>query len=247
MIGGIFACAIALIGAAPAFAASDRVALVIGNSAYANAVKRAHSADNASDMSAMLRGIGFQVLEGRDLTKAAMVDKLDEFERSLAGAKLGLFYYSGNGLAIGMQSYLMPVDAKFETVDSVVSQAIGLNAVMSKMQAEHRMSILLIDANRDNPLARSARVGAAPSAPNLDIGTTILYATQPSNVALEGIGRNSPFTAALLKNLPSPGLEFDVVKSRVRDDVAKATDHKQIPWDSSAIMGELYLVPTPAK
>jgi uncharacterized caspase-like protein len=118
------------------------------------------------------------------------------------------------------------------------------------MEAEPRVNLIFLDACRDNPLARtlarslgtrSASVGQGLATIQSAIGTLIAYATQPDNVALDGEGRNSPFTAALLKHVATQGLEIGSVMRRVRADVIQATRSKQVPWDHSSLVGDVVL------
>jgi uncharacterized caspase-like protein len=119
------------------------------------------------------------------------------------------------------------------------------------MEAEKRVNLIFLDACRDNPLARSlarspgtrsASVGQGLASIQSAVGTLIAYATQPNNVALDGEGRNSPFTKALLKHLTAPGVDVGLIMRRVRADVIAATRDKQVPWDDSSLVGEVILM-----
>jgi uncharacterized caspase-like protein len=120
----------------------------------------------------------------------------------------------------------------------------------AQMEAERRVNLVFLDACRDNPLARSLAsslgtrgiaVGAGLASVQSAIGTMIVYATQPDNVALDGEGRNSPFTAALLKHIATPNVEIGTIMRRVRADVVAATHERQVPWDHSSLIGEVIL------
>ncbi|MBI3435040.1 MAG: caspase family protein [Proteobacteria bacterium] len=245
--------ALSVLLALPALAAPDRVALVIGNSAYRNAAGLANPTNDAADVAQVLRRIGFDVIEGRDLDKRAMEAKILEFGRKLDAANIALFFYAGHGMQVGGKNYLVPTDAKLERAGNLNFEAIDVALVLAQMEAEKRVNLVFLDACRDNPLARSfarslgasrsAAVGRGLASIQSAVGTMIAYATQPDNVALDGTGRNSPFTTALLKHVTTPGLEIRSMMTRVRADVLAATREKQLPWDHSSLIGEVVLVP----
>ena len=240
--------------AAPKVAAlGRRVALVIGNSKYLYANPLANPANDAADISLILRKLGFDVIEGRDLDRRGMEDKICEFGRKLeAGADLALLFYAGHGMQVGGRNYLIPVDAKLERSGDLTLDTIELGQILAQMEADKRVNLVFLDACRDNPLARSfarslgtrsASVGSGLAPVQSAIGTLIAYATQPDNVALDGEGRNSPFTTALLKYIATPNLEIGSVLKRVRADVIATTREKQVPWDHSSLVGDVILVP----
>ncbi len=233
-------------------AAAERVALVIGNGAYQKAGVLANPSNDAGDIALALRNIGFDVVEGRDLDKRGMEDKIREFSRKLDNSKLALFFYAGHGLQVGGRNYLVPVDAALERPGDLNLEAIDVTLVLQQMEAERRVNLVFLDACRDNPLARSlartlgtrsSSVGQGLASIQSTVGTMIAYATQPDNVALDGSGRNSPFTSALLKHIATPGLEISSLMRRVRTDVVTATRDRQVPWDHSSLMGDVVLVP----
>ena len=253
--GLIALAAAAMLCAAPAAAAPDRVALVFGNGAYRHVPALTNPGNDATDMAAALRRIGFDVVEGRDLDKRGMEAKIIEFSRKLDAANLALFFYAGHGLQVGGKNYLVPVDAKVERAADLGFETIDVSQVLAQMEGDKRVNLVFLDACRDNPLARSlarsmgtrsSAVGQGLASIQSAVGTMIGYATQPDNVALDGSGRNSPFTTAMLKHLPTPGLDVSVIMRRVRADVVQATGQKQVPWDHSSLMGDVVLVPVAA-
>jgi uncharacterized caspase-like protein len=228
-----------------------RVALIVGNGAYQHSTRLPNPSNDATDIAAALRKIGFDVVEGRDLDKRGMEEKVREFGRKLDRAELALFFYAGHGLQVGGRNYLVPVDAKLERAGDLNFEAIDVGHVLGMMEAERRVNLVFLDACRDNPLSRSfarslgtrtTTVGQGLATVQSALGTMIAYATQPDNVALDGEGRNSPFTAALLKHLATPGLEIGSVMRRVRADVVEATRSRQVPWDHSSLIGDVILV-----
>jgi hypothetical protein len=221
----------------PAIATTDergpRVALVIGNGAYSNVTPLTNPPNDARDVSNALRDLGFKVIEGYNLDSAKMRSKIGEFGAAMPGAGVTLFYYAGHGMQVAGKNYLVPVDAKLEHPSSLGLEAIEVSTVISDMESEKRINLVFLDACRDNPLSRSlarsmgtsrsASVGQGLAQLNAGIGTLITFATSPDTVALDGAGRNSPFTTALLKHIRTPGLEVRTMLTRVRADVIKAT------------------------
>jgi tetratricopeptide (TPR) repeat protein len=234
-------------------ALGHRVALVIGNSKYRYANPLPNPANDAADISQILRKLGFDVIEGLNLDRRGMEDKIRAFGRKLeAGADLAVLFYAGHGMQVGGRNYLIPVDAKLERSGDLTLDTIELGQILAQMEAEKRVNLVFLDACRDNPLARSfarslgtrsASVGAGLAPVQGAIGTMIAYATQPDNVALDGDGRNSPFTTALLKYIATPKLEIGTIMKRVRADVIATTREKQVPWDHSSLVGDVILVP----
>jgi tetratricopeptide (TPR) repeat protein len=237
--------------AAPQIVPVDRrVALVIGNSKYQHAVQLPNPSNDAADIAQALRKLRFDVIEGRDLDRHAMEDKIRAFGRKVEGADLALLFYAGHGMQVGGRNYLVPIDAKLERTGDLSLDTIELGQIIAQMEAEKRVNLIFLDACRDNPLARSfarslgtrsTAVGSGLAAIQGAVGTMIAYATQPDNVALDGDGRNSPFTAALLKHIATPRLEISALMKRVRADVIAATHEKQVPWDHSSLVGDVIL------
>ncbi|MEZ5787569.1 MAG: caspase domain-containing protein [Xanthobacteraceae bacterium] len=250
-------CAIWALFATLSFAgAQDRVALVIGNGNYQHATALPNPANDARAVAAALRDIGFDITEGVDLDRAGMERRIRDFLRKAASARLALFFYAGHGMQVDGKNYLVPVDAKLEAASDLSFETIDLDKILDTLNDPARTSIVILDACRDNPLARSfaRRLGATRSAAvpsglaaysTIGTGMLIAFATAPGQVALDGRGNNSPFTRGLLRHLRTPGLEVRQMLTRVRSDVAAATHHQQIPWDNSSLLGDVYLAGLP--
>src|SRR4029077_8416451 len=153
------------------------------------------------------------VMEGRDLDKASMDLRMRDFAQALRGAQVGLFFYIGHGLQVAGQNYLVPIDAELTTASAIDFDMVRLDLVHRAMERETNTNILIMDACRDNPLARnlaralgtrSAQIGRGFAPMESGEGTLIGFSTQPGNVALDGTGRNSPYVAALLKYMTTP-------------------------------------------
>jgi uncharacterized protein len=247
--GSVLACIAFFSGVLPVGAA-QRVALVIGNAHYAAAPVLRNPVSDAHDLAASLRGLGFDVIALEDATRTGMADAIRNFSGKLAGADTALFFYAGHGLQLNGENYLVPVDAHVQGVADVRFGTINLNDIMGELDGKDRANIIILDSCRDNPFADVLSKGGRSIGPHglgrvdtSGVGTLVVYSTQPNNVALDGEGRNSPFTSALLKHLGTPGLEVRQMISRVRSDVLDATNRVQIPWDNSSLVGEVYLSP----
>ena len=239
--------------AAPAWA-DKRLALVIGNSAYKNAPALRNPANDANDIAAALQRLDFEVIRGIDLDYQGMRTSVRRFSEKLAEAKVALLFYAGHGLQVAGKNYLVPVDAQIETQADLDFGTIDLDLVLRGMEADTRTNIIFLDACRDNPLAtnlsrklgtRSGLVSRGLAQVDTSVGTLIAFSTQPGNVALDGDGRNSPFTAALLKSIEVPGIPLSDVMIDVRNDVLRTTARKQVPWDNSSLTGQFYFKPLP--
>jgi hypothetical protein len=243
----------ALAGLQEGWAQSEkRVALVVGNSAYKHTPRLPNPKNDSADIAAALRKLGFAVTEGRDLDKAAMDRAVRDFAQALSGAQVGLFFYAGHGLQVSGQNYLVPTDAQLATASAIDFELVRLDLVQRTMERETSANILIMDACRDNPLARnlaralgtrSSQIGRGFAPAESGEGTLIGYSTQPGNVALDGTGRNSPYAAALLKHIPKPGDDLSTILINVRNDVMRATAKRQVPWEHSAMTAKFYFIP----
>jgi Caspase domain len=242
---------LAAVAMAEPAAAQKRVALVIGNAAYSYAGRLSNPGNDATDMAAALKGLGIEVILGLDLDKPGFDAKLRQFSRALADADVGILFYAGHGLQVGLRNYLVPTDAQLQGERDLEFETVSLDFVMRQMEIgrEGRTNIVFLDACRDNPLARnlarvmgtrSVGVGRGLAEVQAGVGTFIAYATKPGEVAQDGDGRNSPFTAALAKAVKAPGKSLTAVMVEVRKEVLAATRNRQVPWDHSALTGEFY-------
>ncbi len=229
--------------------AQKRVALVIGNSSYQNATELKNPKNDAADMAAALSALGFQVISGTDLDKPGMDRLIRNFAVALVGADVGLFFYAGHGLQVAGNNYLVPVDASVDSAAGIDFELVRLDLIQRQMERETRTNVLFLDACRNNPLARnlaralgtrSGDVGRGLALAESGVGTLISFATQPGNVALDGDGRNSPFTAALIKHIATPGRDLNGILIAVRNDVRSVTGGRQVPWENSALTGLFY-------
>jgi uncharacterized caspase-like protein len=234
--------------------AETRVALVIGNSAYRSTVPLTNPANDARDVTEALKKAGFTVVQAFDANKGQFDSALRLFTDKLANADVALFFYAGHGLQVGSENYLVPVDAKLERERDLEFEAVKLDFVLRQMEIDRdgKTTIVILDACRDNPLSRSlgrsmgtrsTAIGRGLAAAATGLGTFIVYSTQPGNVALDGDGRNSPFTSALVRHMTTQGRNLPAMMIEVRKDVVAATSGKQVPWDHSALTSDFYFVP----
>jgi uncharacterized caspase-like protein len=242
---------------APA-AQGRRLALVIGNGAYADAAKLANPANDARLIARNLKSLGFDVMEGIDADRRRLRQLRDDFLRSAATARLAIVYYAGHGLQIDGRNYLVPVDADLGAAGDPAQNLTDVDTMLTGLDDQIRTNIVILDACRDNPLApsvpapgaaRSLKTRSGLAAPSelgkgatLGAGTLLAFATAPGQVALDGDGENSPFSAALARHIGTPGLELQQMLTRVRAEVVAATRSKQVPWSNSSLLGEVYLV-----
>jgi caspase domain-containing protein len=225
-----------------------RTALVIGNGAYQNGPLR-NPVRDAKGMARVLRGQGFEVTLLENAGQKETRRAINDFGKKLREGSVGLFYYAGHGLQVNGRNYLVPVDAAIEEESEVEIEAVDVGAVLSRMDvARNRLNIVILDACRDNPYARSFRSQvrglASIDAPS---GTMIAYATAPGRVARDGAGANGLYTGELLRAMTVPGLRIEDVFKQVRQSVQQQTRGEQVPWESSSLVGDfVFSMPAPA-
>src|SRR5262245_10930078 len=237
--------------AAPA-QAERRVALVIGNSAYVNANVLRNPKNDAADFAETLKKVGFEVELGLDLDQRGLAQTIEKFARNLEGADVGLLYYAGHALQVNEKNYLVSTSAKLENEFLVASETMELEPVIRLMESKAPMNLIFLDACRNNPLADNLRrnMAALKRSGNLGRGlarieglgrdTLIAFAAAPGQEAADGSDRNSPFTAALLRHVPQPGLEVSVMLKEVAADVRRETRNAQRPQQLSDMSRTFY-------
>jgi hypothetical protein len=232
--------------------AQGRVALVIGNAAYANATLLRNSRNDADDVSDQLRRLGFEVIDGRDLDGRGMRASLARFAQKLRWTEAALFYYSGHGLQIDGLNYLVPVDAQVDPDSIVTFDLIKLDDVVEALGYTAGTRLMVLDACRTNPFAkavaqrsgnRGGEITRGLARVERTQGMLIAYATQPNAVAADGNGRNSPFTSALVREMQEPGVEVGALFRHVAVSVNRDTRGQQTPELSVSLLGDFYLNP----
>ena len=218
-----------------------RLAMVIGNSDYEKS-KLKNPVNDAQSMARLLRRLDFEVDLIKNGSRRNMVSEMNAFGSKLSQVDVGLFYYAGHGIQVKGRNYLIPTDAVLETEGDVEFEAIDLGRVLSKMDDSHcPLNIVILDACRDNPFARSFRSAskglALVDAPR---GTLLAFSTAPGSVAADGKGSNGIYTKHLLENIERSDLSIEEVFKQVRIGVVNDTGGKQTPWESSSLMGKFH-------
>lgn len=232
--------------------ADKRVAFVVGNAAYKNVPPLPNPAIDAKTMAQTLRNVGFEVVEGTNLSRDRMTEKLLDFGRKAEGADVAVFYYAGHGIAVNGTNYLLPVDADLKSeADVKLGVAINVDTTLEQTMQDAKVKLVFLDACRDNPFAAKIRATKATRGVTVDTGlaamtsgegTLIAFATGPGQTALDGDkGANSPFTKALVANITQPGMEIQQAMTRVRAQVNEETNKGQLPWGHTNLIGSVYL------
>jgi len=252
----VFAAAALLLASQPALA-EKRVALVLGNSAYQNVAQLPNPANDSAKIAATLKDAGFDVVDSRhDLPAAETRRALRDFADRARDADIAVVYYAGHGIEVDGANYLIPVDAKLERDTDVYDEALSLERVLIAIEPAKKLRLVILDACRDNPFARTMKRTVAsraigqglakvePASPNV----LIAYSAKAGSTAADGDGKNSPFTLALAHHIATPGLDVRRAFGFVRDEVLKTTGNKQEPFVYGSLGGEdVPLVPAPAK
>lgn len=231
--------------------AQARLALVIGNGAYRHVAALPNPPNDASDIAAALSRLGFSLTRVTDGDLATMRASLAVFGQRARGSEMAVVFFAGHGMEIGGENWLIPIDARLQSDSDAETQSINLQAVLASIAEVSKLGLVVLDACRDNPFAatmtrtiraRSVDKGFSRFEPRGDV--LVAYAAKDGSTARDGVGRNSPFSAALLKHVETPGLELNFLFRRVRDDVLAATNREQFPYVYGSLsQNEVYLRP----
>ncbi|MDH3740989.1 MAG: caspase family protein [Hyphomicrobiales bacterium] len=255
LLGTILGLILAVASLNSAALANKRVAMVIGNSGYDSVADLPNPVNDAADVTAALQRLGFVVTTAFDMTSQQMRNALRDFGHKANGADMAVVFFAGHGLEISKQNYLIPVDAKLRTDLDVYYEAIPLDLVMASVSGSKGLRLVLLDACRNNPFATTMKstspgraVGRGFSRIEPTRGTLVGYSAKEGTVADDGIGRNSPYTKALLDHLEQPGLDVQFLFRKVRDKVIEATNGRQEPFTYGSLPGKrIYLKAPEAK
>jgi uncharacterized caspase-like protein len=231
-------------------ALAQRVALVIGNGAYVEAPPLENPANDARDVHAALVRLGFDSELVVDADRIGLERAIRRFGDRAVGAEAAMLFYAGHAVEVAGRNHLIPVSASIRSDRDLPFETVDVDAVMTQLEGRARVILLFLDACRDNPFrvrlaAQGGRgiAGQGLAAVRGPVGTLVAFATAPGTVAQDGTGRNSPFTAALLRHIETPGLEVRPMLGRVRQTVRETTGGAQIPWENSSLEGEFYFKP----
>lgn len=237
--------------------AEKRVALVIGNGAYQNASRLANPASDANAIADLFRKAGFDVVESRlDLGNLEFKRAARDFTLAARDSDIAVIYFAGHGIEVNGTNYLLPVDAKLVSDFDVEDEALSLDRLMRAIEPARRLRLVIVDACRDNPFVRTMQrsvttrnvTGGLAKVEPVTTDTLVAFATRPGATAEDGQGDNSPFAAALVKNLAVPGRDIRIALGHVRDDVIRATGSRQEPFVAGSLGGaQLALVPDSSK
>ncbi|RWM40913.1 caspase family protein [Mesorhizobium sp.] len=255
LVSGFILFFLAAFGAQAAAPDAKRVALVIGNSKYVNAVPLPNPANDAQLIASTLRNAGFDVIEGVDQDNQGMHGLISRFTEESYNADLAVIFYAGHGMQVDGKNYLIPVDAELTSPAYLKTRTVQIDEFMAALPPDPAVGVIILDACRDNPLARtlaaslpksrSLGAGLAPVEAKADgVGTggvLIAYATDPGAIAFDGNGVDSPYSLALAKHLTEPGVEIQSALTRVRGEVTEATQGRQRPWHNASLGREVFL------
>lgn len=240
-LGGAAARAAAEAG--PAQPMHNRLAIVIGNTDYTSGrIKDLPNARNdAQRLADSLKRLNFDVLLGTDLTAEGFETLFKQADARLPTVSSVLIFYSGHGVQMQGANYLLPTDTPDpESLEAVTGRAVKLNDVIARFSDRNRQTFVFLDACRNNPMGDGAELPSGLAQVEVGENTFVAFATQPGNIAVDGIGDNSPFTKALLDNVELPGLSISDMMIRVRNETEKSTLGRQVPWDQSNLREQFY-------
>ncbi len=225
---------------------SKRVALVIGNSNYKSVYSLKNAVNDSRSISVVLSRLGFEVIEKSDISRAGFMAALEEFSKAAQDAEAAVFYYSGHGFQLGGSNFLVPTDAQLNNRSNILDETMRLGDVSNAVQDRNRQTLIFLDACRNNPLPASVRDATmSDGLAQLEAGngTFVAFATQPGNITRDGAGDHSPFAAALIEHMETPGISISDMMIEVRNSVEVATLETQTPWDQSSLRNQFYFLP----
>ncbi|MCK5097148.1 MAG: caspase family protein [Desulfobacteraceae bacterium] len=224
--------------------ATNRIALVIGNSSYQSALLKS-PVNDARGMANALSECGFQVILKQNVSNEDMKKAVHIFEMKLReGDTVGLFYFAGHGVQFQGSNFLIPIGSTIKSEGDVEFEAMNAGFIINKMKdAGNDINIVILDACRINPFSRSFKTSTQGLAPmDAPIGAIVAYASAPDSLAVDGEGKNSPYTKNLIKNIQIPHISIEKVLKRVRIAVASETRNKQVTWESSSLIREFCFI-----
>jgi hypothetical protein len=228
--------------------AEKRVALVIGNSTYLHAPKLPNTVNDAIAVTILLRSLGFEVVEtGGDLGINEMRRAIRDFSNTARDSEIAVVFYAGHGMEVDGSNFLVPVDARLERDIDVEDETVSLERMLRVLEPAKRLRLIILDACRDNPFARTMSRTIASRAVGRGLArvepatsdTLIAFSAKAGSIASDGGNFHSPFTAALLKHLATPGLDVRIAFGRVRDEVIQTTEGRQEPFVYGSLGGSV--------
>jgi hypothetical protein len=232
--------------------AERRVALVIGNSNYQHAGRLGNPAGDAAAFATLLKASGFDVVERRnDVALSEMNRVIGDFADVASNADIAIVYYAGHGIEVDGVNYLIPIDARLARDFDVEAETVSLDRLLRAIETARRLRLVILDSCRENPFAQSMRrssraIGRGlarvePATPD----TLVAFAAKAGSTASDGDAANSPFTAALLRHITTPGLDIRLALGRVRDEVMETTRPRQEPFVYGSLGGRTVSIVDP--
>lgn len=222
-----------------------KIALVIGNGNYVSGMPLANPGNDARAMKVALQNVGFTVMEYENLNQSQMKIAIDEFGDNLKSNDVGLFFYAGHGIQTKGYNYLIPIDAELKSEQQVEYDCVQADRVLARMEASGaKVNIIILDACRNNPFERTwtrSTNGKGLAFMNAPSGTLIAYATSPGSTASDGSGNNGLYTSAILESIKTPNITILEMFQNVRKIVSQKSNNQQIPWESTSLIGNIYL------
>jgi Caspase domain len=219
---------------------SKKVALVIGNSTYSSRPLK-NPVNDADDISSFLRQAGFKVTEIKNAGFIELRSSIKYFDEQLTNNDIGIIYYSGHGIEFQGKNYLIPIDAQIRDEEDIPRQGFDISSQLQKMSKNNKANIFILDACRSSPIFTKHK-GSNDGLTQMmaPTGTIIAYSAAPGQLASDGNGRNSPYTAALLKEAKNPNKKIEDVLKETSKRVSNETGGKQVPWYNSSLIGDFY-------
>lgn len=227
-----------------ATASERKIALVIGNKGY-KISPLANAVNDANDLAELLKQKNFDVTKVIDGTRLEMRNAVRQFTEKIVQGGVGLFYYSGHGVQVDGDNFLVPIDASFEYKEEVPDVCVSVSSILRFMESSNnRLNIMILDACRNSPFKSFSRSGekgmVRVEAPT---GSIVAYSTAPGKTASDGTERNGLYTAKLMKYMNVPGLKIEDIFKQVRIEVSNESANRQVPWESNSLMGDFYFTP----
>ena len=226
--------------------AAKRVALLIGNEKYEATSQLNNPANDVELMKASFEEAGFdEVKTVHDVDRASMVRALRDFEDAATGAEVAIIYYSGHGMEMNGQNFLLPVDVALKSDKDVEDEAVPLDRVQRSLEGATRLKLVILDACRNNPFEQSMTRSISTRAVSRGLARVepesadllVAFASKAGTVAMDGEGKNSPFATALSKYLTEPGVDVRIALGKVRDEVVSVTNRGQEPFVYGSLGG----------
>lgn len=220
---------------------NKKLAIVIGNANYAYYPQLEKTVNDANSMQNSLLQLGFVVDKQIDVDVNDLDKVLDDFYLKLKGSDIGLLYYSGHGVKVARNDYILPIDSKFENEEQLKQQCVSITEIITKMDSSGcDVKIVILDCSRDNPNNIEGEKSFIVALSNLPSNIFLAYATGPGSISYKGSGTNSLYTSSLLKYIKTSNIPINELFKLVRKTVYDKSENRQIPWETSTLEKDFY-------